>query len=84
MENGTASTSQGRMGGADIVRRIIIIIVAILVTLLIVFMILNFQRWVSIDFLVGSVRTRVVWALLVPFILGLLIGWLSGRIKIRR
>lgn len=83
MENGTATTSR-RLRGADLGRRIGLIVLAILLTLLIVFMILNFQRSVSIDFLVGSVRTRVVWALLVPFILGLVIGWISGRIKVRR
>lgn len=84
MENGPATTTQRRVSGAELSRRISLIIAGILVTLLIVFMILNFQRWVTIDFLVDDVRTRVIWALLIPFLLGLVIGWLTGRIKIRR
>lgn len=84
MENGTATTNQRRLNGAELSRRISLVISGILVTLAIVFMIVNYQRWMTIDFLIDDVRTRVIWALLVPFVLGLVIGWLTGRIKIRR
>ena len=81
MENETATTNRRRMSGAELSRRISLIISGILVTLLIVFMILNFQRWVTIDFLIDDVRTRVIWALLAPFAVGLVIGWLTGISK---
>jgi uncharacterized integral membrane protein len=84
MENGTATTGGRRLSGAELSRRISLVISGILVTLLIVFMIVNYQRSVKIDFLVDDVNTRVIWALLIPFLLGLVIGWLTGRIKIRR
>lgn len=82
MESGT--TTSRRMSGAEIRRRVNLILGAILVTLLIVFLILNYQRSAKINFLVTDVSTRVVWALLVPFVIGLVLGWLTGRVKIRR
>jgi hypothetical protein len=82
MESGTVSTSQGR-GGVELGKRIGLIVVAIVVTIFIVLFILNFQRWVSIDLIVGSVRTRVVWALLIPFGVGIILGFIGGRFKIR-
>ena len=81
METGTATT-RGR-SAADLGRRIGLMVIAIVVTLLVVLFILNFQRWVSIDLVVGSVRTRVVWALLIPFALGIVLGFIGGRFRTR-
>jgi hypothetical protein len=50
MENGTATTNQRRLNGAELSRRISLVISGILVTLAIVFMIVNYQRWMTIDF----------------------------------
>jgi uncharacterized integral membrane protein len=54
-------------------------ILAVVVTLLAVFVILNYDRWVSVDFLVFDQRLRLIWALLIPLVLGLLVGFAYGR-----
>ncbi len=82
MESGTPATTGSRKG-AELGKRVGLSVGAVIVTLLIVFFILNFQRWVSIDLLFGSVRTRVVWALLIPLGCGVVLGFIGGRFKIR-
>ena len=81
-ESGTATRTPGR-SGVELGKRIGLIVAAIIATILIVLFILNYQRWVSIDLVVGSVKTRVVWALLIPFGFGIIFGFIGGRFKIR-
>jgi len=82
MTSGTATTT-GKRNGAELGKRIGLIVAAAIVTFLIVLFVLNFHRSVTIDLLFGDLKTRVVWALLVPFGLGIILGFIGGRFKIR-
>ena len=50
--------------------------------LLIIFVVLN-AATVEVDFLIGSVRTRLVWALLLSAALGFILGLLLPRLRRR-
>jgi len=84
MQNAPTTTTAPRRTGAEYGKRAGLVAMAIILTVFIVLFILNYQRWVSINLVVGSVQTRVVWALLVPFALGLSFGFISGRVRFRK
>ena len=79
MQNAPTTTKSPR-SGAELGKRAGLAALATILTVFIVLFILNYQRWMSINLVFGSVETRVVWALLIPFAVGLLFGFLSGRI----
>jgi uncharacterized integral membrane protein len=55
------------------------VVAAIVVTLTAVFFVLNYQKQVSVDFLLFDLRTRLIWVMLIPLSIGLLIGLAAGR-----
>lgn len=77
MERLPGKSSRGRGKG------LALFLLAIVVTLLTVFFVLNYRRWVTIDFLAFDVRTRVIWAMLAPLGVGLILGAIGGRISRR-
>jgi uncharacterized integral membrane protein len=83
MQNAPTTTAVPRKR-AEYGKRTGLVVTAIVLTIFIVLFVLNYQRWVSINLVFGSVQTRVVWALLIPFALGLLCGFISGRVKFRK
>ncbi len=56
------------------------VIAAVILTLVTVFFVLNYQKRVSVDFLLFDLRTRLIWVMVVPLAVGLTVGLVAGRL----
>jgi uncharacterized integral membrane protein len=55
-------------------------LIGISAVILIVFFALN-SKQVEVNFIVGTAKTPLIFALLIATVLGLLIGWLGPRVR---
>ncbi len=78
-----ASGSQPTGGGLSTGMWIRLAVAAVALVILVVFIIQNSQV-VEIQFIFGSLETRLVWALLLAAALGFLLGWLLPRLWRKR